>query len=81
MRTTYPDSTEIGSKRGPGQTTAAPGGTVTGLAKQRTPHATSVEGPGGLCGPASHKSHMQFDWEQIQQSLKTLQFQRCGFMV
>ena len=44
MRTTYSDSTEIGSKRGPGQTTAAPGGAVTGLAKQGTPHATSVEG-------------------------------------
>ena len=35
-------------------------------------------GGGGACPP---KSRMQFDWVKFQQSLETLQFQRCEFKV
>ena len=43
--------------------------------------ATSVEDAGGERCLFAHKSRMQFNWVKIQQSMKTLQFQRCKFMV
>ena len=52
-----------------------------GNACHQPPRTTSVEGAGGRRGLVSHKSRMQFDWAKIQQSLKTLQFHRCKFMV
>ncbi|MDU5609646.1 MAG: hypothetical protein E6044_09760 [Actinomyces sp.] len=51
---------------------AADGKVAEGLA------AVPVGGGAWACPP---KSRMQFDWVKFQQSLETLQFQRCEFKV
>lgn len=43
--------------------------------------AAGWQGQHGLAGLAPDKFRMQFDWAKFQQTLKTLQFQRCKFNV
>ena len=43
--------------------------------------AAGSQGQHVFAGPAPDKFRMQFDWTKIQQTQKTLQFQRCKFNV